>query len=767
MTSTTVLGLLAVDLILFIAAVFYFDKSPQRKDAIVVSALFFCSGMPALIYQIVWQRALFAIYGVNAESVAVVVSAFMLGLGVGSLAGGWLSSQFPRHAIVMFGMAELGVALFGLGSLKIFHWAAEHTAGTGLGATIVFSLLLLIIPTMLMGATLPLLVEHLVRNSGRVGYSVATLYFVNTFGSAVACYLCASFLLREFGQSGSVNMAALLNTVVGATAFLYGRREQKGEIQAEPAANSIGAVTGGVGLTLGPAMLLAGIAGFIALGFEIAWFRVFSLAASDRAAAFALLLSTYLAGIAGGSYLAEKLTEKKSPKVIVQTVGVLMLVAGGISAYLPPLVGELMWRNVSFLASAPAFFLTAGLLGAVLPLLCQLAVAADDGAGRGVSLVYVSNIIGSALGSLLIGFVLMQHFGLRQISLQLGLAAVTTGAVVLFFNQRKFGIPSAWAVGAFVAALIAVPAASLLYSHLFERLIFGNRPEAAVDLAHVVENRNGVIAVTRNAAVFGGGVYDGYFNIDPLNDLNLVARIYALSAFHPAPKQVLMIGLASGSWAQIVANHPQVESVDAVEINPGYLQLIAHYPMVQSLLKNPKVHIYTDDGRRWLLAHPEARYDAVIVNTSYYWRDHSTTLLSVEFLQIVRQHLKQGGIFYYNTTTSDDVLATGLAVFPYGLRVINFLAVSDSPIKIDVEHWMSILRQYRIDGELVFDPARPRSEVVLEAYRLLAATLNQPPKQMGMESSESLRGRLGRRYIITDDNMGWEWRSGYEIPWRR
>jgi spermidine synthase len=764
MTSSVVLGLLAVDLILFLAAIFYFDRSPERRDTVVLSALFFCSGMPALIYQVVWQRALFAIYGVNAESVAVVVSAFMLGLGLGSLVGGWLSSRFPRRAIAMFGAAELAVALFGLGSLKLFHWAAEHTAGAGLGATIVFSLLLLILPTMLMGATLPLLVEHLVRNSGRVGYSVATLYFVNTFGSAVACYLCASFLLREFGQSGSVTMAALVNTLVGATAFLYGRDEQRRQAESESIATHVAETR--PGLTLEMAMLIAGMAGFIALGFEIAWFRIFSLAASDRAPAFALLLSTYLGGIAAGSYLAEKLTEKKSPVTMVQAVGVLLLLAGGISGCLPPLVGELMWRKASFLASAPAFFITAGLLGSVLPLLCQLAVAADDLAGRGVSLVYVSNIIGSGLGSLVIGFVAMQYFGLRQISLQLGLAAVITGGAVLFFNQGRLRVPPAWAAAAIVAALIAVPAASLLYSHLFPRLIFGNRPEAHEDFAHLVENRNGVIAVTKEDAVFGGGVYDGYFNVDPVKDSNLIARIYALSFLHPAPKKVLMIGLASGSWAQIVAHHPSLESLEVVEINPGYLQLIALYPAVQSLLKNPKVHIFTDDGRRWLLAHPGVRYDAIVVNNSYYWRDHSSTLLSVEFLQLVRLHMKQGGVFYYNTTTSDDVLATGLAVFPYGLRVINFLAVSDSPFVPDVDRWMSILREYRIDGEQVFDPARPRSELVLEAYRALANTLSQPPKMMGMEGTGSMRARLGRRYIITDDDMGWEWRTGFEIPWR-
>jgi predicted membrane-bound spermidine synthase len=145
-----VLGLLLIDLLLFLAAVFVFDKSSHRWESLLLSALFFASGMPALIYQVVWQRALFAIYGVNVESVAVVVSAFMLGLGLGSLLGGRLSARFPRHGILLFGACEMGVAVFGILSLRIFHWAASFTAGSGLLHVILFSLLLLLLPTMLM-----------------------------------------------------------------------------------------------------------------------------------------------------------------------------------------------------------------------------------------------------------------------------------------------------------------------------------------------------------------------------------------------------------------------------------------------------------------------------------------------------------------------------------------------------------------------------------------------------------------------------------------
>lgn len=757
MATGPVLALLVYDLVIFLAAITNRKNTGERRPNLLLCGLFFCSGMPALVYQIVWQRALFAIYGVNAESVAVVVSAFMLGLGLGSLAGGWVSARFPDRAMIFFGTAELGVAAFGICSLRIFHWVSLRTAGASLGATVALSLLLLIVPTMLMGATLPLLVEHLVRASGRVGSSVATLYFVNTFGSAVVCYLCATFLLRDFGQSGSVRMAAAVNALVGASALVYGwmRKSRAGEVVRPQASEG----QSGSEISLSGAMWVAGLCGFVALGFEIAWFRVFVQASSDRAPIFALLLSTCLAGIAGGSFIAGRLTEKKSSRQIAGIIGGLMLMAGALSAYLAPVVAELQARNIAFLLSAPLFFVVSAMLGSVLPLLCQLGVAADEQAGRGVSLVYVANIVGSTLGSLVVGFVALQHFGLRDVSIGLGALLAVSGAVVLAGARQRSGHSISLAVAAALAGLIAIGGAARCYDEIFEKLIFGPGAKETGRFAHVVENRNGVIGVTQKGAVLGNGVYDGFFNTDPANNENLVVRAYALSFFHPAPKRILVIGLSSGSWAQILIHHPQAESMDIVEINPGYLQLIAQYPAVESLLRNPKVRIYVDDGRRWLLAHPEVRYDAIVQNTSFYWRDHSSDLLSVDYLKIVREHLLPGGIYFYNTTGSDEVVATGLRVFPYGLRVINFLVVSDSPLQYSAERWAAALREYRIDGKRLFDPAEAKSKSTMDEYMRLAASIAEPPSKEGLETSESLNARLRPRLIITDDNMGWEWRS--------
>src|SRR5580658_3034319 len=164
-----VLGLLLIDLLLFLAAVFVFDKPTHRWESLLLSALFFASGMPALIYQVVWQRALFAIYGVNVESVTVVVTAFMLGLGLGSLLGGQVS-RWGLPLVPVFAVVELCTSAYGLLSLHLFHGAAQITAGAPTLLTGVCAFALVVVPTILMGSTLPILLGYLINllpNMGR------------------------------------------------------------------------------------------------------------------------------------------------------------------------------------------------------------------------------------------------------------------------------------------------------------------------------------------------------------------------------------------------------------------------------------------------------------------------------------------------------------------------------------------------------------------------------------------------------------------------
>lgn len=189
-----------------------------------IYVVFLLSGFAALLYQVVWQRALYAIYGINVESVTMVVTAFMLGLGLGSLAGGIVSKDPKRPVLLMFSLVELGIGVFGMFSLSVFHAVGDATLGMSAFMTFVVTFLLVLIPTLLMGSTLPLLVAHLVRSSGNVGKSVGTLYFVNTLGSAFASIAAVLYIMGHAGQRGSVRVAAVLNVTVSLLAYIAHRR---------------------------------------------------------------------------------------------------------------------------------------------------------------------------------------------------------------------------------------------------------------------------------------------------------------------------------------------------------------------------------------------------------------------------------------------------------------------------------------------------------------------------------------------------------------
>jgi spermidine synthase len=219
-----------------------------------------------------------------------------------------------------------------------------------------------------------------------------------------------------------------------------------------------------------------------------------------------------------------------------------------------------------------------------------------------------------------------------------------------------------------------------------------------------------------------------------------------------------MIGLASGAWAEVIANHPLVERVTIVEINPGYLSLLDMYPQVAGLLKNPKVEMVIDDGRRWLQRNPDKKFDMIVMDNTAPWRSQASGLLSKEFLQLVRQHLNPGGVHYYNTLDFPDVLLTGATVFPYALRVCNFMAVSDSPITVDKERWRRVLLEYKLDGQPVFNPAAPLDRATLDEFLSLADIKGPSRVGFAMEYADGIRQRSRGAPLITDDDMGDEWR---------
>jgi hypothetical protein len=193
----------------------------ERSTYGALAFLFLISGFAALIYQVTWQRALFVAFGVNIESITIIVSLFMFGLGVGALLGGYLSQRLATRLPLLFLLCELSIGLFGLVSLKLIDAVATATVQGNLWTISLAIYALLSVPTLLMGATLPILVAHLFEYYRHIGKAVGLLYFVNTIGSAIACFATANIIFVLVGMQAAVYVAALCNFVVGVLVFFF------------------------------------------------------------------------------------------------------------------------------------------------------------------------------------------------------------------------------------------------------------------------------------------------------------------------------------------------------------------------------------------------------------------------------------------------------------------------------------------------------------------------------------------------------------------
>jgi predicted membrane-bound spermidine synthase len=198
----------------------------RDRDLLVrrLSPLFFVSGVAALVYQICWQRLLFSAFGVDIDSVTIIVSVFMMGLGLGALAGGILADRYPTLALPFFALSELGIGLFGWFSPDFIRTTGDIFVGAVQWQVALANFLLLLPPTCLMGATLPILVAHVTRIWGNVGKSIGMLYQVNTFGAAVGVAIVGFgwFLLFELDMA--IRMAAILNIMVSVMTMIWVKR---------------------------------------------------------------------------------------------------------------------------------------------------------------------------------------------------------------------------------------------------------------------------------------------------------------------------------------------------------------------------------------------------------------------------------------------------------------------------------------------------------------------------------------------------------------
>ena len=674
--------------------------------------------------------------------------------------GGWAASRWATRLLIIYGIIEFVIGLYGLVSLQIFDWVGLRFTTASMGQTGIVAFALVVFPTLLMGATLPILVAFLVAHRAHVGASVGILYFVNTLGSAFACVLAAEFLMEALGQRGTLAIAAILNFVVAGGAIVLGRMLPGSERANEQARHKVVRGTRAFVLSKPRASLLAALVGYLSLSFEILWFRAYAFLSGGSARDFAHLLAFFLAGIAFGGLAGRPLSRMTdlSP-VHARLVPTVLLVLAAVTAlFCAPGMG-LVPTTVPPWVALPLVMLVAGLWAALFPVVAHLSVPPDRSVGAGIGQLYLANIMGAVAGCLLTGFVLMDHLGTRELIVALTIVGIGVGWVLWSDAsvRPKLAATAGLAMLGVATAAVAIP----LYADLYERLLY-RRPVPESDrFEHVIETKGGVAAVTREGLVYGGGVYDGRISIDFVDDVNGIFRPFSISAFHPAPRRVLMIGLSAGAWAKVVANHPQLEELVVVEINPGYLKLIPRYQVVASLLSNPRVRIVIDDGRRWLRKYQGQGFDVVIMNTTFHWRSCASNVLSVEFLRLVQSVLNPGGILMFNATGSAEVHRTAATVFPDAMRFANLMVVSRDPIQIDVARWESVMRNYVINGTpVVGDSEADRAALARNSERLTAVDKSASPADdwNSVETRQHILTRTEGLRVVTDDNMGLEWR---------
>ncbi len=731
---------------------FLADKSQKEhwfNSLDVIPELFFVSGFSALIYQVIWQRVLFATFGSNIESVTVIVAIFMFGLGIGSLVGGQVQKYFPNHLLEYFVGVEIAIGVFGIFSIPLIEVIGAVTPHDSLPALIGVTFALLAFPTILMGSTLPLLVSYLHRRYPNLGGVVGKLYAYNTLGSAFASFLTVMLLFTALGRQSSLAVAAICNIVTAymVWSFCKGRNgysfnEQKDVDIDAPQNNS--------GHTYSMTLLLSSVIGYASLSLEILWFRIIGFMTANLPQVFGTLLAVFLVGIAYGSLKAKNWSESgKDVRVFVSRSLLLMAVTAYFSV---PLVGFI--SSFDQTTGIGVGYIAIGLLalfsGGIFPLLCQMAInnVGSHKSGLAVSWVYFFNIIGATSGSLITGFVLLNEF-------DLGVNILIVCVVLIF----AIVLLSRISLKNYVLCLSAIAGALLLQPVIYNNIIFNLQglPEKIGGFKHISENRHGIITVVESKKnsdiIYGNGAYDGRYNIDPAVNGNDISRAYMLAALHPNPKRILEIGLSSGSWARVFTMYKPLDKMVSIEINPGYIGMIEKYPEISPLLQSPKWVDYIDDGRRWLTNHPDERFDAIVMNTTYYWRNNASNLLSREFLELCKRHLNEGGIVYYNTTEARDNIYTVAHVFKHVVQFHSMVAASDQPFSMSYEEKNRKLLGFVWDnGNVVFADDNKKYAQIRE--------------NMAKFELKDIRDKVLAEkdlWLITDDNMASEYKIDHSF----
>jgi spermidine synthase len=689
----------------------------MRRDTprvALAGLLFLLSGAAALVYQVVWQRLLALHSGVGLYSVAMIVAAFMAGLGIGSWLGGRLSTAFaPRFALALFALVELAIGAFGAASPWLYYdWLYPHAVRlpspswqAGL-----LHLLALLPPTILMGTSLPFLVRAVVTDATGASRRIGWLYGLNVVGAAAGSLATPWLLLPALGIRGAVLAAAAMNGAAGLGAMLLGRTaapDGDATVVATDTPLPAGAEAPGsrpLSLWIG----LYALSGFVALSLEIVWFRVLDVAVKSTAYTFGSVLAVYLLGSGLGALAGARLAGRSRRPLrafLLTQCAVVALAAAPLLAVvaLPP-QGPLLdwffryWADYAFfpLGHDPdrtsivklyvvlpiaLFFLPTLLMGLSFPIL-QRAVHDDPRtSGRKVGFLQAANIAGCTAGSLLVGLLALQRLGTPGTLRALVALGVVFALVGMRYCGRGFALPAL----ALLALAVLLPGPRALWRRL-------HGVEARVPLAFFEEDATSVVALTPDEGGWRLSVNGKGNSWMPYGSGHTLLGAMPATV-HAAPHDVAVVGLGSGDTAWASAWRPETRSLTVFEISapqPRILwRLVGFIDMFDTrhLLQDPRLRIRIEDGRKALEARSDS-YDVIETDATWPETAGSGNLYSVEFFRAAARRLRPGGLMCTWAPTP-RVVATFRTVFPHVLEAEggDVLIGSLDPISFEPLAW--------------------------------------------------------------------------------
>jgi spermidine synthase len=597
-----------------------------------VPVLFLASGAAGLIYQVVWTQELVLIFGDTTLAIVTTVTAFLAGLGIGSLVGAAVGARL-RRALAVYGLLEVTVGCLALlmplafGVIATVFRSAYLSLPPTEVALIRFGLAFVALApvTMLMGMSLPVLTRHLVRKDPEVGGRIARLYGLNTLGAVAGSVVSGYLLIGLIGLRETTLVAVGLNLCAGGGALLMSRAFGVTEAGPRPTAGPRPPLLGRQWLLL--AITFA--SGLVSLALEVLWTRMMLQGTGSSIYVFVAVVAVFLIGIAGGSLIYERQRDR-SPQMA--TLGALLAAAAGLA--LVPMIVSNVYGPTGLPVAVVLILPVTAIFGYTFPLTVRLFVGRADQASRGVGLVYAANTAGCVAGTVLAGFVLIPALGTSASIIVAGLVlAVFGGALAIGFGLRREMLRPAVGLAAAAALVVVffIPAARLTY---VQREVAG-APTAHYEDSVASVDVTGGPAPNRNLFINGEGI----------TKLTIITKVLAYVPKAARPDATTMLNICFGMGSTFRSSIILGLHTTAVDLDPTVPSVMSwFYPDASKYLHNRLGQVIISDGRNYVRL-SDKRYDLITVDSPPpIWSAGAVVLLTQQFYQEASQRLTPGGV---------------------------------------------------------------------------------------------------------------------------